>query len=293
MDMSTQTHVEAIEAAVRSMTERLAGTFLLSDMARRAGMSEFHFCRTFHAVTGIPPKRFLAALRLSHATRLLLTSEASVLEICLSVGYSSLGTFVRRFTELAGVSPRAVRRLAPAAHRVFDAVSEAPALPSCGGAYPVEIESPETFSGMVIVGVFPDAIPQGSPHCWAMLPSRGRTSIHTLAPRCWIFAAGFPSGDDPVRCLLEGRWMRASAPATASSTRLSLRAARITDPPLVFMVPAVVVKLFGAASEPVRSAPAWAARGLPGPGRPSHRGSPVRSESRTPQRLHQPSSCPR
>jgi AraC-like DNA-binding protein len=58
------------------------------------------------------------------AAKLLLADTAlSVTNVCLEVGYSSLGTFTRRFTEFVGLSPRAFRRLArcPAPRSVREA----------------------------------------------------------------------------------------------------------------------------------------------------------------------------
>jgi len=51
-------------------------------------------------------------LRITTAIRLLLTTEISVTNICFDVGYNSLGTFIRRFTELVGRSPCQLRRAA-------------------------------------------------------------------------------------------------------------------------------------------------------------------------------------
>ena len=84
----------------------------LDEMARIAYLSPFYFNRIFRQLTGVPPRRFHTALRIDAAKRLLLTTDLSVTEMCLEVGYQSLGTFTTHFHELVGVSPRALRRLA-------------------------------------------------------------------------------------------------------------------------------------------------------------------------------------
>lgn len=81
----------------------------LADLAQQACLSEQQFARLFRATYGSTPGRYLAALRLEHAKRLLLR-DVSVTEVCLSVGYTSLGTFCRRFAVETSLSPRAFQR---------------------------------------------------------------------------------------------------------------------------------------------------------------------------------------
>lgn len=50
---------------------------------------------------------YLMTRRIERAMALLRHSELSVTDVCMSVGFSSLGTFSTRFTELVGVSPTA------------------------------------------------------------------------------------------------------------------------------------------------------------------------------------------
>jgi AraC-like DNA-binding protein len=82
----------------------------LAEMARAANLSPWHFHRLFADAFGVTPHRFIAALRLEAAKRLLLTGEASVTEACLALGYSSLGTFSARFRTATGLSPTAFLR---------------------------------------------------------------------------------------------------------------------------------------------------------------------------------------
>ena len=107
-----RSHHRAVERVISAMRQRLDEEFSLQEMANVAFMSPFHFNRIFRQVTGVPPCQFMSALRLESARRLLLTTKLSVTEVCFEVGYSSLGTFTRRFTDLLGISPRSLRRLA-------------------------------------------------------------------------------------------------------------------------------------------------------------------------------------
>jgi transcriptional regulator GlxA family with amidase domain len=81
-------------------------------------VSEAHFIRSFRATFGETPHRYLQRRRVERAMFLLRETDLSVTEICLDVGFSSLGTFSRTFSEIIGESPsayrkRAVRRAVP------------------------------------------------------------------------------------------------------------------------------------------------------------------------------------
>lgn len=81
----------------------------LPDVAAVAHVSPFHFHRTFVRAYGETPHAFLTRLRVDRAKALLATTDLPVVEICLAVGYSSVGTFSRRFAELVGRSPTEYR----------------------------------------------------------------------------------------------------------------------------------------------------------------------------------------
>jgi hypothetical protein len=71
--------------------------------------SPFHFHRFFREITGLPPARFHAALRMAEARRLLLQTGLPVKRIGERVGYTSPGTFGTQFARLAGLSPARFR----------------------------------------------------------------------------------------------------------------------------------------------------------------------------------------
>ncbi|WP_446697200.1 helix-turn-helix transcriptional regulator [Streptomyces cremeus] len=81
----------------------------VDEMAAAAMFSKFHFTRLFRDSTGLSPGRFLSALRLQEAKRLLRTTGFSVAEISAQVGYSSVGTFSTRFKECVGLPPSEFR----------------------------------------------------------------------------------------------------------------------------------------------------------------------------------------
>ena len=79
-------------------------------LARIAHVSEAHFIRTFRATFGETPHRYLQRRRVERAMFLLGQTDRSVTDICLEVGFTSLGTFSRTFREIVGESPSAFRR---------------------------------------------------------------------------------------------------------------------------------------------------------------------------------------
>ena len=82
-----------------------------------ASVSEAHFIRTFKATFGETPHRYLQRRRVERAMYLLRASDRSVTEVCMEVGFSSLGTFSRTFREVVGETPSQFRRPRAAARR--------------------------------------------------------------------------------------------------------------------------------------------------------------------------------
>jgi transcriptional regulator GlxA family with amidase domain len=81
----------------------------LDELAQVAAVSKFHLVRSFEAAYGETPMRYLSRRRVERAQDLLRHANLTVTEICMLVGFSSLGSFSARFTELVGESPVAYR----------------------------------------------------------------------------------------------------------------------------------------------------------------------------------------
>jgi AraC family transcriptional regulator len=101
---------ERVAAAVEHMRSHLADDIDLAALARAAGVGPFHLTRLFRSEVGVPPVRYLRGLRLERAAQLLRTTDLSVTQISLDVGFGSLGRFVAGFRELTGVTPTVYRR---------------------------------------------------------------------------------------------------------------------------------------------------------------------------------------
>lgn len=81
-------------------------------LARVGGCSEAHLIRTFRAVFGETPHRYLQRRRIERALHML-GEGRSVTDVCFDVGFNSLGTFSRTFTAIVGVSPSVYARRSP------------------------------------------------------------------------------------------------------------------------------------------------------------------------------------
>jgi transcriptional regulator GlxA family with amidase domain len=79
----------------------------LEDLAAVALLSKYHFLRLFRAAYGQTPAAYLSERRVERAQDLLRNTNLTVTEICHAVGFSSLGSFSSRFTEITGESPSA------------------------------------------------------------------------------------------------------------------------------------------------------------------------------------------
>ncbi len=81
----------------------------LDGLASIAGVSKYHFARSFEAAYGESPIRYLTRRRVERAQDLLRAANLTVTEVCMAVGFASLGSFSSRFRQLVGESPTAYR----------------------------------------------------------------------------------------------------------------------------------------------------------------------------------------
>jgi AraC-like DNA-binding protein len=81
----------------------------LGALAGAAHVSKYHFTRCFAQTYGETPMRYLTRRRIERAQDLLRSANLTVTEVCMLVGFSSLGSFSSRFRELVGESPTQYR----------------------------------------------------------------------------------------------------------------------------------------------------------------------------------------
>jgi AraC-like DNA-binding protein len=84
-------------------------------LARAARLSPAHFSREFRRAFGETPHQYLLMRRMERAAALLRTTDRTVAEICLTVGFRSVGSFTTTFGRMFGTSPTAYRAAYPPA----------------------------------------------------------------------------------------------------------------------------------------------------------------------------------
>src|SRR4051794_36742864 len=184
---------QMLKQAIVTMQRHYDEPLRLDDLARVATMSKFHFLRTFSHQTGVTPARYLSAIRIQAAKRLLLSTSMDVAQISIEVGYGSLGTFTTRFTECVGLPPVRFRRMArgecplPETNSAHDADGDGrpvPTPPTTGTLYGiVEVTRPVTRP--IMLGLFPTRIPQGQPVACVTVSGPGAWQIPAIPPGSW------------------------------------------------------------------------------------------------------------
>lgn len=92
--------------AMRYMLECYADPQITNDaLAQLCGISTVYFRKTFEAVYGISPIRYLHELRIQKAKAILSGDFGSIGQVAESVGYSSVYHFSKMFRIYTGISP--------------------------------------------------------------------------------------------------------------------------------------------------------------------------------------------
>ncbi len=243
-------HARAVHRGISAIRGRLAESISLKDMASVAYMSRFHFNRIFREITGLPPRRFLSALRVESATRMLLDTDHRVTDICLDVGYNSLGTFIRRFSEALGVSPMRLRSIGQSSGQGL--LQQADTSQSQGRperCVEGRILAPASFSGPIFIGLFATRIPEGAPLACTLRYSSGEFRIApTPRGKHYLFALGLPwpqriSDFFSYESALRGGGELVSVDGDKTECgEICLRAAIPTDPPILINLPFLLEK---------------------------------------------------
>ncbi len=96
---------------VRDLMDRAyADPLDVATLARSASVSRAHFTRSFKRAFGETPHQYLMSRRMERAKALLRTGNLPVTEVCLAVGFTSLGSFSTQFRRFVGDSPSGYRR---------------------------------------------------------------------------------------------------------------------------------------------------------------------------------------
>lgn len=254
----------AVNRAIKTMRDNLAEPMSLTSLSRAALLSPFHFHRVFRHVTSTTPARYLTALRIAEAKRLLACTSISVTEVSGYVGYARIGTFTSQFSRQVGTSPRTFRELmAEIGHRPMaellatlqDCVGAASGGPTGVLAGGGGEQSP------VLLGLFPSGVPQQRPVACAVTSSPGRVQLGPVPDGSYeALAVGFDPAATVLQALADHRAPvrfvgMSDRPVVASDGRcdaafqVALRRPRFTDPPVVLGLPLLVAaELSGSAA---------------------------------------------
>lgn len=206
---------ESVREAASEIHKRFSGPITLNDIASKVFVSPFHLSRVFTQDIGVPPGRYLTAVRMFEAKKLLVTSSMTVCDIVYSIGYNSVGTFTSRFRRTVGMSPRQYR--CPDVERLLVAASNRYSrMPSLGelscslrqvtascptaltGTLRGVVELPHHSPGTnVLVGVYREAIPQQTPVAHLVLPAQRSTrfTLSGVPVGQWtVMAIAMPAG---------------------------------------------------------------------------------------------------
>ena len=96
--------------AIETIEARLDEPLGIDEAADAAGLSRYHLCRYFRAMTGESIMGYIRARRLSLAVSRLLTTDVPLIEIAFDAGFESQEAFTRAFKKRFGATPGAVRR---------------------------------------------------------------------------------------------------------------------------------------------------------------------------------------
>jgi len=243
---TVRSHHESVDRVITAMRSRIDEPLSLQSMARIGFASRFHFNRTFRQITGIPPSQFLYALRLDAARRLLTETQRKIIDICYDVGYNSVGTFTRRFTDALGVSPSTFRELtqSPGENPIVlrpKPPASARRAAKTGHRVAGRIQVPSNFHGLVLIGLFETPIPQARPVACAIAGEDGTYRIED-APEgdFYLFALGLEHPIQSPECFQYEEALRAGGHAlqvekngVRGITYLHLRPPASYDPPVL------------------------------------------------------------
>lgn len=244
---AAQRHVVAVERAIALMRSHLAEPLTLNELADTAHCSPWHFDRVFSEVTGMSPLRYLSHLRIEAAKLAVIGSDRRIIDIAFGVGYNSLGSFGKRFTELVGVAPSQLRRAVDGfdAARWRTGLDRFCAMPASGS--PAAIHGEIGFdgearrSGWAMIAAVAAGGSILKPAGCTLAPVSGRFALHGLAPGIYSLAAiGFDRTMTPADILTQQSAARGHrAPVTVhpggatTAVRLALRRPKASDAPIV------------------------------------------------------------
>jgi AraC-like DNA-binding protein len=94
-----------LKRAVEYIDTHYSRTITLSDLAAAAGLSRMHFAAQFRLATGLRPREFVLNRRVQLSQQMLMGTDASLVDIALSVGFQTQAHFTTVFKRFVGETP--------------------------------------------------------------------------------------------------------------------------------------------------------------------------------------------
>ena len=110
MEEKPNTILPQVRDALEYISKNYKEKIVLEELAETANMSKYHFCRTFHSVTGATAIEYITNVRLTKVHNLLLNTELGIEEIARETGFGAGTTLTRVFKKVYGMSPRDFRK---------------------------------------------------------------------------------------------------------------------------------------------------------------------------------------
>jgi len=107
-------HIARINKAILYIESNFSEKLVLSEIAKHAYFSSFHFHRLFSLVVGETVNNFIVRKRIEKAAGLLIhQNEIPITEISETIGFTSLSSFSRSFKKFYGISPIEFKESSP------------------------------------------------------------------------------------------------------------------------------------------------------------------------------------
>jgi AraC family transcriptional regulator len=246
---TNESHFKAVTRVVDTMKSELNRTLSIHDMSRIAYISPYHFIRVFHRITGVSPWRFHWALKLNAAKAMLVSTQMSIIDISMEVGYRSFGTFARRFAELVGMPPNRFRQLSGTSDaRTFELLASVKNRPPIHDFRLIgRVNVPCNFHGSLVVACFPTALAQGRPLEFAWADANGCFAMPLPANvDFYIFAFALPRSGGISPWFTDDLVLRNNEFRSLTNRdfllkgdcflNISLRPKEATDPPILLSI---------------------------------------------------------
>lgn len=245
--------IEAVSKTIEYMRSNIDEEITTEKLAEIAGYSAFHFTRVFKDVTGVSPRHYLSALRIETGKEKLMgSSSPSILKTLMDIGFRSVGTFSSKFKLFVGQSPKQFQNSAVKFHRFmndFDGADVENPVSLKLPAVRCTLEVPESFKGLIFVGLFPRPIPDQKPVKGIALRETQKVCIFSKVPpgTYYALATAIPWSINPREYFLLSKNLRGKAEESIeisadcfNEVHIKLREPLPYDPPILINLPSLL-----------------------------------------------------